>query len=84
MVGDELILIDEVLTPDSSRFWPADTYKPGSSPLSFDKQYVRDYLETLDWDKTPPAPELPEEIVMKSREKYLEAYRLLTGGELSC
>ncbi|MEN8254532.1 MAG: phosphoribosylaminoimidazolesuccinocarboxamide synthase [Verrucomicrobiota bacterium] len=82
MIGDELILIDEVLTPDSSRFWPADTYQPGSSPLSFDKQFVRDYLETLDWDKTPPAPELPEEIVMKSREKYLEAYRLLTGGEL--
>jgi phosphoribosylaminoimidazole-succinocarboxamide synthase len=82
MIGDELILIDEVLTPDSSRFWPADTYKPGSSPFSFDKQYVRDYLETLDWDKTPPAPELPEEIVMKSREKYLEAYKLLTGTEL--
>ncbi len=84
MVGDELILIDEVLTPDSSRFWPADTYKPGSSPFSFDKQYVRDYLETLDWDKTPPAPELPEEIVMKTREKYLEAYKLLTGSELEC
>jgi len=84
MIGDELILIDEVLTPDSSRFWPANTYQPGSSPLSFDKQYVRDYLETLDWDKTPPAPELPEEIVMKSREKYLEAYKLLTGEELEC
>jgi phosphoribosylaminoimidazole-succinocarboxamide synthase len=82
MVGDELILIDEVLTPDSSRFWPAETYQPGSSPFSFDKQYVRDYLETLDWDKTPPAPELPEEIVMKTREKYLEAYKLLTGTEL--
>ena len=84
MIGDELVLIDEVLTPDSSRFWPADTYQPGSSPLSFDKQFVRDYLETLDWDKTPPAPALPEEIVMKSREKYLEAYKLLTGEELSC
>ena len=84
MIDDELILIDEVLTPDSSRFWPADTYKPGSSPFSFDKQYVRDYLETLDWDKTPPAPALPEEIIMKSREKYLEAYRLLTGEDLSC
>ncbi|NLX25394.1 MAG: phosphoribosylaminoimidazolesuccinocarboxamide synthase [Lentisphaerae bacterium] len=84
MIGDELILIDEVLTPDSSRFWPADTYKPGSSPFSFDKQYVRDYLETLDWDKTPPAPELPEEVIMKTREKYLEAYKLLTGEELSC
>jgi len=84
MVGDELILIDEVLTPDSSRFWPAETYQPGSSPFSFDKQYVRDYLETVDWDKTPPAPELPEEVVMKTREKYLEAYRLLTGGDLEC
>jgi phosphoribosylaminoimidazole-succinocarboxamide synthase len=84
MVDGELILIDEVLTPDSSRFWPAETYQPGASPLSFDKQFVRDYLETLDWDKTPPAPALPEEIVMKSREKYLEAYRLLTGEELSC
>jgi phosphoribosylaminoimidazole-succinocarboxamide synthase len=83
LIDGELILIDEVLTPDSSRFWPADTYKPGSSPFSFDKQFVRDYLETLDWDKTPPAPALPEEIVMKSREKYLEAYRLLTGEELS-
>jgi len=82
MVDGELILIDEVLTPDSSRFWPADTYQLGASPFSFDKQYVRDYLETLDWDKTPPAPELPEEIVMKTREKYLEAYRLLTGEEL--
>ncbi len=83
LVNGELILIDEVLTPDSSRFWPADTYQPGSSPFSFDKQFVRDYLETLDWDKTPPAPELPEAIVMKSREKYLEAYRLLTGEELN-
>ncbi len=84
MVGDELTLIDEVLTPDSSRFWPAETYQPGSSPFSFDKQYVRDYLETVDWNKTPPAPELPEEIVMKTREKYLEAYRLLTDKELEC
>jgi len=82
MIDGELVLIDEVLTPDSSRFWPADSYKPGSSPFSFDKQFVRDYLETLDWDKTPPAPELPEEIVLKTREKYLEAYRLLTGEEL--
>ncbi|RKX40811.1 MAG: phosphoribosylaminoimidazolesuccinocarboxamide synthase [Verrucomicrobia bacterium] len=84
LIDGELILIDEVLTPDSSRFWPADTYQPGSSPLSFDKQFVRDYLETLDWDKTPPAPALPEEIVMQSREKYLEAYRLLTGEGLEC
>jgi len=82
MVDGELTLIDEVLTPDSSRFWPADTYQPGSSPFSFDKQFVRDYLEMLDWDKTPPAPALPEEIIMKSREKYLEAYKLLTGEEL--
>lgn len=83
MIGDELILIDEVLTPDSSRFWPAANYAPGSSPLSFDKQFVRDYLETLDWDKTPPGPSLPAEIIEKSREKYLEAYALLTGEELS-
>jgi len=74
-----IILIDEILTPDSSRFWPASSYKVGANPLSFDKQYVRDYLETLDWDKTPPAPELPEEVVMNTREKYLEAYELLTG-----
>ena len=84
LIDGELILIDEVLTPDSSRFWPADTYRPGASPFSFDKQYVRDYLETLDWDKTPPAPELPEDVVMNTREKYLEAYRLLTGEELEC
>lgn len=84
MIGDELILIDEVLTPDSSRFWPATDYAPGSSPLSFDKQFVRDYLETLEWDKTPPGPTLPSEIIEKSREKYLEAYALLTGEALSC
>ena len=75
----ELYLIDEVLTPDSSRFWPADQYRPGISPPSFDKQYVRDYLETLDWDKTPPAPELPAEIIRKTAEKYREAERRLTG-----
>jgi phosphoribosylaminoimidazole-succinocarboxamide synthase len=78
-IDGKIILIDEILTPDSSRFWPASTYTVGTSPLSFDKQYVRDYLETLDWDKTPPAPELPEEVVMNTREKYLEAYELLTG-----
>jgi phosphoribosylaminoimidazole-succinocarboxamide synthase len=78
----EIILIDEALTPDSSRFWPADTYEVGSSPLSYDKQFVRDYLETLDWDKTPPAPALPEEIIEKSRAKYLEAYERLTGQPL--
>lgn len=71
--NNRLVLIDEVLTPDSSRFWPADSYQPGSSPESFDKQYVRDYLETLDWDKTAPGPELPAEIVAKTSEKYHEA-----------
>ncbi len=73
-----LHLIDEVLTPDSSRFWPADQYQPGVSPPSFDKQFVRDYLETLDWDKTPPGPKLPEEIITRTAEKYAEAERLLT------
>jgi len=77
----ELILIDEVLTPDSSRFWPADLYTPGKSQPSFDKQFVRDYLETLDWDKTPPGPELPAEIVQKTSEKYIEAYTRVTGLE---
>ena len=75
----KLHLIDEVLTPDSSRFWPADQYQPGISPPSFDKQFVRDYLETLDWDKTPPPPELPAEIINKTAEKYQEAERLLTS-----
>lgn len=78
----EIILIDEALTPDSSRFWPADSYEVGCSPMSYDKQFVRDYLETLDWDKTPPAPALPEEILEKSRAKYLEAYERLTGQPL--
>ncbi len=78
----EIILIDEALTPDSSRFWPADTYQVGCSPMSFDKQFVRDYLETLDWGKTPPAPALPEEIIEKSQSKYLEAYERLTGAKL--
>jgi phosphoribosylaminoimidazole-succinocarboxamide synthase len=76
------ILIDEVLTPDSSRFWPADSYAPGRGQPSFDKQFVRDYLESLTWDKTPPAPELPEDIVDKTSRKYLEAYARLTGREL--
>ena len=75
-----LHLIDEVLTPDSSRFWPADQYQPGLSPPSFDKQYVRDYLETLDWDKTPPGPELPADIIARTAEKYREAEQRLTGG----
>jgi len=74
-----LHLIDEVLTPDSSRFWPADQYQPGSSPPSFDKQFVRDYLETLDWDKTPPGPRLPDEIIEKTAAKYREAELRLTG-----
>lgn len=73
-----LTLIDEVLTPDSSRFWPADQYQPGTSPVSFDKQFVRDYLETLNWNKTAPGPELPDEIVEKTAEKYRQAKNLLT------
>ena len=76
----ELYLIDEALTPDSSRFWPADEYRPGTSPPSFDKQFVRDYLETLDWNKQAPGPRLPAEIIRRTSEKYLEAYRLLTGN----
>ncbi|ODB83193.1 phosphoribosylaminoimidazolesuccinocarboxamide synthase [Candidatus Thiodiazotropha endoloripes] len=75
----QLHLIDEALTPDSSRFWPADSYRPGTSPVSFDKQFVRDYLETLDWDKTPPGPELPQEVIDKTAEKYREAEIRLTG-----
>jgi len=75
-----IVLIDEVLTPDSSRFWPADGYAPGTSPPSFDKQYVRDYLETLDWDKRPPAPKLPPEVIERTAAKYAEARRRLTGA----
>lgn len=75
----EIMLVDEVLTPDSSRFWPGDGYEPGRDQASFDKQFVRNYLDTLDWDKTPPGPELPEEIVTRTREKYVEAYERLTG-----
>ena len=78
----ELILIDEVLTPDSSRFWPADQYQPGRSQPSFDKQFVRDYLETLSWDKMPPAPALPPDVVAKTRAKYIEAFTRLTGHAL--
>lgn len=77
-----LLLIDEVLTPDSSRFWPVDQYRPGRGQPSFDKQFVRDYLLTLDWDKTPPAPALPAEIVERTKAKYLEAYERLTGRPL--
>lgn len=75
----EMIIIDEVLTPDSSRFWPLGEYRPGGAQPSFDKQFVRDYLETLHWDKTPPAPALPEEIIKKTSEKYLDAFRKLTA-----
>ena len=75
----EIVWIDECLTPDSSRFWPADQYAVGSNPPSFDKQFVRDYLETLDWDKTPPAPELPNEVILKTAAKYQEAFQALTG-----
>ncbi len=77
--NDEILLVDEALTPDSSRFWPQSAYRPGRAQPSFDKQFVRDYLETLDWNKQPPAPELPDEVVQRTSEKYLEAYRLLTG-----
>jgi phosphoribosylaminoimidazole-succinocarboxamide synthase len=82
MFNGELILIDEVLTPDSSRFWPADQYQPGKGQPSYDKQFVRDYLETLDWNKTPPAPPLPPEVVSRTQAKYLEAYERLTGKPL--
>ena len=83
MFDDEIILIDEVLTPDSSRFWPAEKYEVGSNPPSLDKQFVRDYLETLDWDKTAPGPEIPKDVVEKTVEKYAEAYKQLTGKELN-
>ena len=76
----KLHVIDEVLTPDSSRFWPADQYRPGASPPSYDKQFVRDYLETLDWNKTPPAPDLPPKIITQTAKKYAEAERRLTQG----
>lgn len=79
----KLLLIDECLTPDSSRFWPKDQYAVGQSPPSFDKQFVRDYLETLDWDKTPPAPHLPPEIIEKTSAKYVEAFERLTGSALA-
>jgi len=77
-----LVLVDEVLTPDSSRFWPADDYQPGRSQPSFDKQFVRDYLETLDWDKKPPAPAIPPDVAQATTARYVEAYRLLAGKEL--
>jgi phosphoribosylaminoimidazole-succinocarboxamide synthase len=82
LLGNELIWIDEALTPDSSRFWPAAQYKPGGPQPSFDKQFVRDYLERIQWPKTPPGPELPPEVVAATRAKYREAYRILSGHEL--
>jgi phosphoribosylaminoimidazole-succinocarboxamide synthase len=82
LIGDQLIWIDEALTPDSSRFWPAQGYQPGRSQPSFDKQYVRDYLESIGWNKQPPGPQLPPEVVERTRDKYREAYRLLAGVEL--
>ncbi|HVC20658.1 MAG TPA: phosphoribosylaminoimidazolesuccinocarboxamide synthase [Vicinamibacterales bacterium] len=81
--ASRLILIDEMLTPDSSRFWPRDQYEPGHAQPSFDKQYVRDYLESIRWNKQPPVPSLPDEVVARTRDKYLEAFRRLTGRELS-
>ena len=83
LIGDKLICIDEALTPDSSRFWPARGYEPGRSQPSFDKQYVRDYLESIGWNKKPPCPQLPPEVVERTRAKYREAYRLMAGVELS-
>jgi phosphoribosylaminoimidazole-succinocarboxamide synthase len=81
-VENRLILIDEVLTPDSSRFWPMDTYTPGGPQASFDKQFLRDYLESLDWPKKPPPPKLPPDIIEKTRDRYLEALERLTGSGL--
>ena len=83
LLGEKLILIDEVFTPDSSRFWPKDEYEPGRSQRSFDKQYVRDYLNEIGWNKQPPVPELPEEVVEKTSEKYLDVYRMIVGKDLA-
>ena len=83
LLDDKLILIDEVFTPDSSRFWPKDEYEPGTSQSSFDKQYVRDYLSDVGWNKEPPAPHLPEDVIRNTSEKYLEAYQLIVGRELT-
>ncbi len=81
-VDGELVLGDEVLTPDSSRFWPAESYRPGGAQFSYDKQYVRDYLESIQWNKQPPAPPLPAEVAGKTSEKYRQAYAVLTGKQL--
>ena len=75
----QVVLADEVMTPDSSRYWPADQWEPGTTPPSFDKQFVRDYATSTGWDKTPPAPELPDDVVARTREKYVEAYERITG-----
>ena len=83
LVDGELVIADELLTPDSSRFWPADEWQPGRTPPSFDKQPVRDYLETLDWDKKPPPPPLPKEVVQSTRDRYVEAYERITGNDFS-
>jgi phosphoribosylaminoimidazole-succinocarboxamide synthase len=80
--GAEVVLADEVITPDSSRFWPADEYEPGRSQRSFDKQYLRDWLDESGWDRNPPAPELPGEVVQNTQSKYLEAYERITGRSL--
>lgn len=82
MLDGELVVADEMFTPDSSRFWDASDYEPGRAQKSFDKQYLREYLETLDWDKTPPAPKLPADVISRTTEKYLEAYKILTGKDL--
>ena len=80
---NEIVLIDEVLTPDSSRFWPENKYAPGGSQPSFDKQYVRDYLDAIHWDRNPPVPELPDDVIVKTEAKYIEAYELMTGKQLA-
>ncbi len=82
LLDGKIVLVDEILTPDSSRFWPKESYKPGGAQMSFDKQFVRDYLETLDWDKTPPGPDLPGDIVQKTKAKYEEALKLLSGKSI--
>jgi phosphoribosylaminoimidazole-succinocarboxamide synthase len=82
LINEELILIDEIFTPDSSRFWPKDLYNPGGPQQSFDKQFVRDYLMEIGWNKQPPVPQLSDEVVRKTSEKYLEAYHLIIGSEL--
>ena len=82
-IGGEILLIDECLTPDSSRFWALDSYQIGSSPHSYDKQFIRDYLNGTGWDKQPPAPNLPQDVIDKTREKYLNIYKIITGKELS-